>query len=106
MEIEIEERKENKLLNREEIKCILKYEGKTPERQKIREEIKNAIGKNGFVVLQYVRQKYGENKAKVYAKIYPSEADARKVEASYIIARNLGIKEEKKKEEKKKEEKK
>ncbi|MEM1514342.1 MAG: 30S ribosomal protein S24e [Candidatus Thermoplasmatota archaeon] len=101
MEIEIEDRKENKLLNREEIKCTLKYEGKTPERQKIREEIKNAIGKDGFVVLQYIKQKYGENKAKIYAKIYPSEAEARKIEPSYIIARNLGIKEEKKKEEKK-----
>ncbi|MBC7128438.1 MAG: hypothetical protein H5T45_01740 [Thermoplasmatales archaeon] len=106
MDIEIEERKENKLFKREEIKCNLRYEGKTPERQKIKEEIKNAIGRDGFVVLQYIKQKYGENRAKVYAKIYPSEADARKIEPSYIIARNLGIKEEKKKKEEKKEEKK
>lgn len=103
MEIEIKNRKENRLFNREEIEGILKYEGKTPERQKIREEIKNAIGKDGFVVLQYIKQRYGENRANIYAKIYPSEADARKVEPSYIIARNLGIKE--KKEEKKEEKK-
>ena len=38
MEIEIETRKENKLLEREEIHFRVKYEGATPSRKKIREQ--------------------------------------------------------------------
>ena len=89
MEIEIENRKENKLLGREEIYFRVKYEGATPSRKKIREQLKG-MGLNGFIVLDYVKPIFGVREAKAYAKVYPSEKKAREVEPDYIIKRNTG----------------
>jgi len=99
MEIEIESRRENKLLGREEIHFVIKYEGATPRRQKVKEELKKALGLKGFVLLQYIKPMFGLNQAKVYAKVYPSEEEARKIEEDYIIRRNIGGKKEEVKEE-------
>jgi len=103
MEIEIESRRENKLLGREEIHFVIKYEGATPRRQKVKEELKKALGLKGFVLLQYIKPMFGLNQAKVYAKVYPSEEEARKIEEDYTIKRNIGGKKEEEKEEKKEE---
>ncbi len=86
MEIEIESRKENKLLEREEIHFIVRYDGATPSRKKIREQLKG-MGINGFIVLDYVKPVFGAREAKAYAKVYPSEQKARKVEPEYKIKR-------------------
>ena len=104
MEIEIETRKENKLLEREEIHFRVKYEGATPSRKKIREQLKG-MGINGFIVIDYVKPLFGVREAKAYAKVYQSEQKARKVEPEYIIKRNIGGKEEKEEQKEKKEEK-
>ena len=96
MEIEIESRKENKLLGREEIYFRVKYDGATPSRKKIREQLKG-MGLNGFIVLDYIKPVFGAREAKAYAKVYSSEKKAREVEPDYIIKRNMaGGKEEKK----------
>ncbi|KAA0004915.1 MAG: 30S ribosomal protein S24e [Thermoplasmata archaeon] len=95
MEIEIESRKENKLLEREEIYFRLKYEGATPSRKKIREQLKG-MGIKGFIVIDHVKPLFGAREAKAYAKVYPSEQKARAIEPDYIIKRNVsGGKEEK-----------
>lgn len=93
MEIEIESRKENKLLGREEIHCIIKYDGATPTRKKVKEALKNQFGLQGFILIQYIKPMFGVKEAKVYAKVYSSEEEARKVENEYIIARNIETKE-------------
>lgn len=87
MEVEVVDRRENKLLNREEIHCIIKYNGATPSRQQVKEELKKALGLNGFIVIHRIRPMFGIMQAKVYAKVYPSEAEARKVEEDYILRR-------------------
>ena len=92
MEIEIENRKENKLLEREEIYFKVKYDGATPSRKKIREQLKG-MGLNGFIVIDYVQPIFGVREAKAYAKVYPSEKKAREIEPDYIIKRNIGGKE-------------
>lgn len=108
MEIVVESRKENKLLEREEINCLIKYDGSTPARKKIKEALKNQLGMSGYIVIHRVEPFFGMKQAKVYAKIYPSEEVARRIENQYILRRGEGkpqeskqeIKEEKKKEEK------
>lgn len=87
MEVEVVDRRENKLLEREEIHCIIKYDGPTPNRQKVKEELKKALGLNGFIVIHRIRPMFGMMQAKVYAKVYPSEAVARKIEEDYILKR-------------------
>ncbi len=103
MEIEVESRKENKLLEREEIHFIVKYEKETPPRNKIKEELKNALGIGGFIVIHKIEPSFGIRKARVYAKVYPDEKTARKIEEEYLLKREKII--SKKGEEKKEEEK-
>ena len=90
MEIEIEQRRENKLLGREEIHFRVRYDGSTPSRKKVKENLKNALGLKGFIILQYVKPVFGSREAKGYAKIYESEKKARQIESSYITKRNAG----------------
>lgn len=104
MEIEIGIRKENKLLEREEIFFKIKYDSVTPSRKKVKDELKN-MGLKGFIVIDYIKPMFGRREAKAYAKLYPSEERARKVEPDYIIRRNIKGKEEKKEKVEKKEEK-
>ncbi len=96
MEIEVIERKENKLLEREEIKFIIKYDGATPTRKEVKEAIKNELGIGGYIVIKHIKPLFGIKEAKVYAKVYPSEAIARKIEPDYIFAREGKKKEEEK----------
>ncbi len=106
MEIVVESRKENKLLEREEINCLIKYDGSTPARKKIKEALKNHLGMSGYIVIHKVESFFGMKQAKVYAKIYPSEEVARRIEHQYILRRGEGKPQEGKqetKEEKKKE---
>jgi len=112
MEIDFENRKENKILGREEIIFRVRYEGKTPSREKIREHLRNMLGK-GFVVIEYIKTLYGVPEARGYARVYESEEQAKKIEEEHIIERNFGkkkgkevketVKEEKEAKEEKKE---
>lgn len=100
MEIEVESRKENKLLEREEIHFVVKYEGATPTRSKIKEELKNSLGIGGFIVIHKIEPFFGMKQAKVYAKVYPDEKTAMKIEEDYLLKREkiISKKEEEKNE--------
>ena len=88
MEIEIESRKDNKLLQREEVRFTLRYEGKTPGRSKVRKQLKDMLGKN-VIILEYLKPVYGVSEARGYARGYSSEKKAREIEPEYIVERNL-----------------
>jgi len=88
MEIEIESRKDNKLLNREEVCFTMRYEGKTPSRHKVRKQLKDILGKN-IIIVEYIKPVYGARQASGYARAYSSEKQARMVEPHHIIKRNL-----------------
>jgi len=101
MEIEIVSRKENKVLEREEVYFKIRYEGKTPSRRKVRDNLKNMVG-GKVVIIEYIKPVYGAPEADGYARVYQSEKKAREVEAKHIIDRNLkkgGEEAEEKKEE-------
>jgi len=114
MEVVVDRRRENKLLEREEIHCRVKYDGSTPARKKVKDALKSQLGVSGYIVIQKIEPLFGMKEAKVYAKIYPNEEVARKIESRYVFKRGGGkgeVKEEKKeaapaeeKEEEKKEE--
>lgn len=104
MEINVENRRENTLLEREEIRCSIVYDGATPTRKKIKEALKNNLGVSGYIVIHKIQPFFGMKKATVYAKIYPSEAIARKTEEAYRLTRGETKKSEEKEEPKPKEE--
>ena len=88
MEIEIVSKKENKILEREEVYFKVKYEGKTPSRKKVRDNLGNMTG-GEIVILEYMKPVYGVSEADGYARIYKSEKKAGEVEAKHIMERNL-----------------
>ena len=102
MEIVVDRRRENKLLEREEIHCRVKYDGSTPARKKIKEALKKHLGMDGYVVIQKVEPLFGMKEAKVYAKIYLSEAVAKRIESNYVFKRGESSKQEEVKETKEK----
>jgi len=104
MEMVVDSRKENKLLEREEIHFRVKYDGSTPSRKKIKEALKGHLGVGGYIVIQKVEPLFGMKEAKVYAKVYPDESTARKIESDYLFKRGGSTEKEEVKEEAKEEE--
>jgi small subunit ribosomal protein S24e len=88
MEIEIESRKDNKLLKRDEVHFTINYEGKTPSRRKVRKQLKDILGKN-IIIVEHIKPIYGAQQARGYARAYSSEKQARLLEPNHIIERNL-----------------
>lgn len=92
MEIEITSKKENPLLNRIEInfKAIHPKE-KTPKRDEIKVSIASALNlKKNFVVIDNMKSLFGCPETVGYAKIYPSQKEAKLNEQEHIIKRNTG----------------
>jgi small subunit ribosomal protein S24e len=87
MEIEISSRKENKILEREEVAFTLHFEGKTPSRKQVQQKLSDAIGRN-VIVIEYIRPTYGASQATGYARGYTSAKQARAVEQQHILERN------------------
>ncbi len=89
MELEITKRKDNPLLQREEIVATVKFKGGTPTRGEIREAIAREIGKPvGNLFIRKIATEYGKEEAKVYAMAYSSRAFALLIEPDYIVKRN------------------
>ena len=109
MNIEIVEKKENKLLNRTEVHFRVIHEGeKTPERELVKNDLAEILkAKKGNIVLEYLKPEFGIQQSIGYAKIYKSMDDAKRIEKEYILKRNkFGAEKEKKEDKEKAEEKK
>lgn len=87
MEIEITSRKENKILEREEVAFTMQFEGKTPSRKQVQQKLSDVIGRN-VIVVEYIRPTYGASQATGYARGYTSAKQARTVEQQHILERN------------------
>ncbi|MCD6348062.1 MAG: 30S ribosomal protein S24e [Candidatus Korarchaeota archaeon] len=91
MELEVIKRRENPLLQREEIIARVRFRGGTPSRKEIREAIAKEIGKPiGNLFIRRIVTEYGKEEAKVYAMAYNSRAFALLIEPDHIIKRNEG----------------
>ncbi|MCK4233733.1 30S ribosomal protein S24e [candidate division WOR-3 bacterium] len=103
MEIEIDSKKNNPLLNRTEICFTVRHEGgSTPNREIIRSELAEKLNvKKENIIVNTINTSFGIQETTGYAKIYSSVAKAKDGERRHILKRNLIGVEEKKKEEKK-----
>ncbi len=105
MEIEIESKRNNPLLNRTEIQFIIRHEGKgTPDRELIRNELAEKLNtKKENIIVQTIHSSFGTQESTGYAKVYTSIEKAKDWERNHILKRNkIGTpakKEEKKSEE-------
>ncbi len=88
MEIKIDEKKENKLLKRIEVKCRIVHEGvKTSSRAEVKKLLAKELEKNEELIsIEYIKSEYGKNESSVYAKIYEDEKSMG-VEKKHILER-------------------
>ena len=104
MDIEINEKKNNPLLNRTEVHFTINHEGEgTPNREIIRSEIAEKLNvKKESIIIDNVSSSFGIQKSRGYAKIYTNQKKSEDLERKYIIKRNQPATKEKKKDEAKK----
>ncbi len=91
MEVEIVSRRENPLLQREEIVVRVRFQGGTPSRKEVREAIAKELGKPiGNLFIRKIRTEYGKEEALVHVMAYSSRAFALMIEPEHIVRRNEG----------------
>lgn len=102
MDVEVIEKRQNPLLNRQEIRFkILHPKEPTPTRDSARDKIASENNvKKEQVIIDNLETTFGKSETIGYAKIYPSKEEAMKNEREHHLVRNK-LKEGKKKPEKK-----
>lgn len=96
MELQILSEKESPFFNRKEVDFSLVFPGsKTPSREKAREQIAAHYGhKKGLVIIDHMKPATGKAEVVGYAKLYKTEAEAKRNERDYILLRHGLIKKE------------
>ncbi len=90
MEIEIENEKENKLLNRRELTLRVYHNREaTPDRSAVRKKISELTGfDNEKIIVEKVKSEFGRDESTVLAKVYDNTDDANRYERKHILERN------------------
>ena len=98
MEIEIESKRNNPLLNRTEVYFIVKHPGEgTPNREIIRSELAEKLNvKKENIIVNTIKSGFGIQEISGYAKVYSSVQKTKDLEQEYILARNKLIEVDKK----------
>jgi small subunit ribosomal protein S24e len=104
MEIEIDSKKNNPLINRTEVRFTIHHKGEsTPNREIVRSELAEKLNvKKEDVVVDNIHTSFGVQQIKGYAKIYNTVENAKGWERSHILERNKLIEKKVKKEGEKK----
>jgi small subunit ribosomal protein S24e len=90
MEINVNEKIENPLLNRTEIQFDCTYQGEaTPKILDVKNRLVAIldVDKN-LLVVHNLKPSYGEGKANGYAKLYDSEESLAKIETDHVVEKN------------------
>ena|SRR3989344_8707013 len=81
MDLKILEQKENKLLNRKEMRVLIDNHGGTPKREDIAAKLSATLNTDkNLVVVQQINQKFGAQKCLTHIKVYHSLEDLQKTE--------------------------
>lgn len=104
MELEITDRKENILLDRKEVRFVVRHQNEaTPKRDIIRGEISKELKvPKENVVIDSMDVGFGKTSVSGYARVYNKKETALVIEKKHLLVRNQ-LMEKQKKEEKKKE---
>lgn len=96
MKLEIIEQKENKLLERKEIRIKVAFNGATPKREELRKKIIELLKSDAEkTIVDSLRTQFGKKEAIVEARIYSSKEKAIEIEPEHIIEKNFKKQEEK-----------
>ena len=99
MELEIQDKRENALLNRIEVRFVLHHPNSpTPKRENVREELSKTLKvPKDRVVVDRMNSSFGIHDTEGYAKIYPSKEDAMRTEREHLLLRNKLVEKQDKK---------
>ena len=97
MEIEIQSKKNNPLLNRMEVRFLVNHDKEgTPRRESIRQGLAEKLNvSKDTIFVDHMRSAYGIQRTEGYAKVYSSAENVKTSERTYILARH-GLAEKKK----------
>ena len=90
MEINVNEKIENPLLNRTEIHFDCTYQGEaTPKVLDVKNRLVATLNVDkNLLVVHNLKPSYGEGKANGYAKLYDSEENLNKIEMDHVVQKN------------------
>lgn len=90
MDINIDSKRNNPLLNRTEIHFTVKHKGeKTPNRELVRTELADKLNaKKENIIVNYINPSFGLSESTGYAKIYDSQSKLKNQEREYMLNRN------------------
>ena len=93
MELEIIEQNDNPLLNRQEIKVVIKHnESSTPRRNQVIKNISEQLKANReLVIIDHLKNSYGKTETHGYAKIYSDKESLSKIETKPSMERHKDI---------------
>ena len=93
MELEITEQNDNPLLNRQEIKVVIKHsESSTPRRNQVIKNISEQLKANReLVIIDHLKNAYRKTETHGYAKIYSEKESLSKIETKPSIERHKDI---------------
>ncbi len=96
MEIIVNTKIENPLLNRTEIRFDCTYQGEsTPKVLDVKNRLVATLNVDkNLLVVHTLKPSYGEGKANGYAKLYDSEESLSKVEMEHVIRKNKEVSKE------------
>jgi small subunit ribosomal protein S24e len=100
MEINVNEKIENSLLNRTEIHFDCTYQGEaTPKVLDVKNRLVATLNVDkNLLVVHNLKPSYGEGKANGYAKLYDSEENLNKIEMDHVVQKNKEAAKEEKEE--------
>ncbi|MFH1257242.1 MAG: 30S ribosomal protein S24e [Candidatus Diapherotrites archaeon] len=91
MKLNIYSREKNPLLEREEISFGVESASVTPSRKDVRAKIAALVNaKEETVVIEQLRQRFGEKKTEGTARVYASVEKMNKIEPKHLVERNFG----------------
>lgn len=90
VKIEIEKERDNVLLNRKELWCLISFENSsTPTREQVRELVAKNLGSDrSLIIVDSTMQETGKHVARSYVKIYKDKDSALLYEPDYELFRN------------------
>ena len=93
MELEITEQNDNPLLNRQEIKVVIKHnENSTPRRNQVIKSLSEQLkAKRELVIIDHLKNAYGKTETHGYAKIYSDKESLTRIETKPSMDRHKDI---------------
>ena len=89
MDIKVIEESQKPLLKRKEFSCLVTFEGKTPSRMNLTEEISAKTGcPKSLLVIKHIKSAYGESTAHVLCHCYTSETVMRRLERDNLLKKH------------------